>query len=127
MSNENYDKIKHLVEVEDDILAVFTVVSEKSTQIDNLFIANNANITKDIIDKIFTILQNNLEEMKTNLDVLGELKWKIYEFGNMRILIIHGKDRWIIVLIKSDTNLHETVDNILGYYYEAESVPRSLF
>lgn len=127
MSNGNYDKIKHLVEVEDDILAVFSMVSEKSLQMDNLYIAKNANITREFIDKIFSSLQNNLEEMKMNLAKLGELKWRIYEFGNLRILIIQDKYRWIIVLIRSDTTLHETVDNILGYYYETEGVPKSLF
>ena len=126
MSNGNYDKIKHLVEVEDDILAVFSMVSEKSLQMDNLYIAKNANITREFIDKIFSSLQSNLEEMKMNLAKLGELKWRIYEFGNLRILIIQDKYRWIIVLIRSDTTLHETVDNILGYYYEAEGVPKSL-
>jgi hypothetical protein len=127
MSNGNYDKIKHLVEVEDDILAVFSMVSEKSLQMDNLYIAKNANITREFIDKIFSSLQSNLEEMKMNLAKLGELKWRIYEFGNLRILIIQDKYRWIIVLIRSDTTLHETVDNILGYYYETEGVPKSLF
>jgi hypothetical protein len=127
MSNGNYDKIKHLVEVEDDILAVFSMVSEKSLQMDNLYIAKNANITREFIDKIFSSLQSNLEEMKINLAKLGELKWRIYEFGNLRILIIQDKYRWIIVLIRSDTTLHETVDNILGYYYETEGVPKSLF
>lgn len=127
MSNGNYDKIKHLVEVDDDILAVFSMASEKSLQMDNLFIAKNANITREFIDKIFSSLQSNLEEMKMNLAKLGELKWRIYEFSNLRILIIQVKYRRVIVLIKSDTTLHETVDNILGYYYETESVPKSLF
>lgn len=127
MSNGNYDKIKHLVEVEDDILAVFSMASEKSLQMDNLYIAKNANITREFIDKIFSSLQSNLEEMKMNLAKLGELKWRIYEFGNLRILIIQDEYRWIIVLIRSDTTLHETVDNILGYYYETEGVPKSLF
>lgn len=125
--NGSYDKIKHLVEVEDDILAVFTVVSEKSQQIDNLYIADNAKITKDFIDKILANLQNNLKEMKMNRDILGGLKWTICEFGNLRILIINEKDKWIIVLIKTDTNLHETVEIILGYYYETETVPKNLF
>jgi hypothetical protein len=127
MSNGNYDKIKHLVEVDDDILAVFSMASEKSLQMDNLFIAKNANIMREFIDKIFSSLQSNLEEMKMNLAKLGELKWRIYEFSNLRILIIQDKYRRVIVLIKSDTTLHETVDNILGYYYETESVPKSLF
>ena len=45
--NENrdnkYDKIKHLVEVDDDILAVFSI---ESSVLEELYIAKNANIDK---------------------------------------------------------------------------------
>jgi hypothetical protein len=127
MSIGNYDKIRHMVEVEDDILAVFSMVSETNSQIDNLYIAKNANISRDFIDQIFSSLHNYLEKVMIAPGILGELRWKIYEFANLRILIIQDRSRWIVVLIKSDTTLDETVDNILGYYYETESVPKSLF
>lgn len=39
MSNVKYHKIKHLVEIEDDILAVFTMTPEKQNEIENLSIA----------------------------------------------------------------------------------------
>ena len=38
MSDISYDKIKHLVEVDDNILAAFTVLSGKEDYIDNLSI-----------------------------------------------------------------------------------------
>jgi hypothetical protein len=127
MSIGNYDKIRHMVEVEDDILAVFSMVSETNSQIDNLYIAKNANISRDFIDQIFSSLHNYIEKVIIAPGILGELRWKIYEFANLRILIIQDRSRWIVVLIKSDTTLDDTVDNILGYYYETESVPKSLF
>ncbi|MDF0681770.1 MAG: hypothetical protein P0116_12485 [Candidatus Nitrosocosmicus sp.] len=40
---KNYDKIRHLVEVDDDILAVFIVVS---SQMKELYVAKNSNIDK---------------------------------------------------------------------------------
>lgn len=130
MSETNYDKIKHLVEVEDDILAVFTVLSAKDNHIENLSIAKNANITKVFIHNIYANLQVNFRDVEASTEVsniVGRLKWKINEYDQIRTLIIYEKDRAAIVLIKSDTSLHETVDNILGYYYEAESPPKSLF
>jgi hypothetical protein len=127
MSIGNYDKIRYMVEVEDDILAVFSMVSETNSQIDNLYIAKNANISRDFIDQIFSSLHNYIEKVIIAPGILGELRWKIYEFANLRILIIQDRSRWIVVLIKSDTTLDDTVDNILGYYYETESVPKSLF
>ena len=39
MSDISYDKIKHLVEVDDNILATFTVPSGKEDYIDNLSVS----------------------------------------------------------------------------------------
>ncbi len=49
-SDNNYDKIRHLVEVDDDILAVFTV---ESSQIMGLYIAKNAKIDRAYINSVF--------------------------------------------------------------------------
>lgn len=119
MSNVNYNKIKHLVEVDDDILAVFTVNSGRQKQMENLSIANNANITKEFVDYIFARLQANFRTAKVDTDNrVGKLKWTINENERIRTLIIYEKDRFVVVLIKSNKSLSETVDNILGYYYE---------
>jgi hypothetical protein len=121
MSNVKYHKIKHLVEAEDDILAVFTLIPGKLNQIENLSIAKNANITRNFVDIIFNKLQDKLKEIEGHTfmsAIAGSLKWTIYETNRIRILIIYETDCAVIVLIKSNTSLSETVDNILGYYYE---------
>jgi vacuolar-type H+-ATPase subunit E/Vma4 len=121
MSDTKYDKIKHLVEVEDDILAVFTITPGKENEIENLSIAKNANITRNFVDNIFNKLQDKLKNIKSETDInaiAGLLKWTIYETDRIRILIIYEMDWAVIVLIKSNTSLSETVDIILGYYYE---------
>lgn len=121
MLNVKYHKIKHLVEIEDDILAVFTMTPEKQNEIENLSIAKNANLTRNVIDKIFKVLQDKFEKTKSETDlgnVVSQLKWTVYETDQIRILIIYEADYSVIVLIKSKTSLSETVDNILGYYYE---------
>lgn len=120
MSDANYNKIKHLVEVDDDILAVFTIYSGSQKLMENLSIAPNADITKDFVDYIFAKMQTNLRTSKEDTDNrAGKLKWIIYEYDRIRTLIIYEKDRFVIVLIKSNKSLSETVDNILGYYYES--------
>ncbi|HXV88274.1 MAG TPA: hypothetical protein VD710_04170 [Nitrososphaeraceae archaeon] len=120
MLDVKYHKIKHLVEVEDDILAVFTFTPDKENQMENLSIAKNANITRNFVDSIFYKLQDKLENKgKTDMSTItGPLKWTIYETDRIRILIIYETDCAVIVLIKSNTSLSETVDIILGYYYE---------
>jgi hypothetical protein len=86
---------------------------------ENLSIATNADITKEFVDYIFAGLQTNLRTVKEDTDnKLGKLKWTINEYERIRTLIIYEKDRFVIVLIKSNKSLSETVDNILGYYYE---------
>ncbi|HET8792884.1 MAG TPA: hypothetical protein VFM31_03745, partial [Nitrososphaeraceae archaeon] len=61
-------------------------------------------------------------------EILGRLKWKVTEYEKIRILQIIEIDKIVVVLIKSNTSLDETVDNILGYYYEEEDdIPKSLF
>lgn len=120
MSDANYNKIKHLVEVDDDILAVFTANSGSQKQMENLSIADNADITKEFVDFVFARLQANLRTANEDIDNgVGKLKWTINEYEKIRTLMIYENDRLVIVLIKSNKSLSETVDNILGYYYES--------
>ena len=131
-NDNSYDKIKHLVEVDDDILAVFVV---ESAQIRDLHIAKNANIDRMYVDSIFNKLnfgygdESTLEEKGINDDnrPLGKLVWVILEYENLRILKIIDKGKIIMVLVNSRTKLQHTIDNILGYYYDADETPKSLF
>ena len=130
MSDARYNRIKHLVEVDDDILAVFTVSLARERHIENLSIARNANITNSFVDNVLAKIQDNLKNIKENVDrdnILGHLKWTINETDRIRILIIYEKDRAVIVLIRSNISLSESVDNILGYYYESDKRTKPLF
>ena len=132
----NYNKIKHLVEVDDDILAVFIVMS---SQIKELYIAKNSNINRGYVDSIVNELDLNIstENEKLTIEnaklegksksILGNIKWIVLEYDNLRILKIYESDKIIFVLINSNTQLEHTVDNILGYYYDLDEIPKSLF
>jgi hypothetical protein len=138
--NKNYDKIRHLVEVDDDILAVFIVVS---SQMKELYVAKNSNIDKNYVDSIIVpALGLNMNHIRddnkyqtekilhtavVNNSTLGRLKWVVLEYENLRILKIYEFEKAVFVLINSNTQLEHTVDNILGYYYELDDVPKSLF
>jgi hypothetical protein len=132
-SDTSYDKIKHLVDIEDDIFAVFTVNSRGETN--ELNFAKNIDFENSLIENIFTnfnkiLKQDDKIDIPTNRssDLLGKLKWKVTEYEKIRILQILDKNKIVVVLIKNNTSLHETVDNILGYYYEEEDeIPKSLF
>lgn len=126
----NYDKIKHLVEVDDDILAVFIIVS---SQIEELHVAKNVKIDIDYIRTILDELRSLMGDsngLKANLDYenkLGKLRWLVIEYHKIRILKIYENNRTIFVLISSHTHLEHTVDNILGYYFDLDEIPRNLF
>jgi hypothetical protein len=136
-SDTSYDKIKHLVEIEDDIFAVFTINSTGEAY--GLTVAKNIDFEKSLVERIYTNFNTVLKqddkitEILTNSssDILGRLKWKVIEYEKIRILQIADKNKIVVVLIKSSTTLDETVDNILGYYYEDEeeedNIPKSLF
>jgi hypothetical protein len=134
-SNTSYDKIKHLVEIEDDIFAVFTINSIGDAN--GLTVAKNIDFENSLIENIYTNFNKILKQddkiidtlTNSSSDLLGRLKWKVIEYEKIRILQIVDKDKTVVVLIKSNTSLDETVDNILGYYYEEEEddIPKSLF
>ena len=137
-SNASYDKIKHLVEIEDDIFAVFTINSRGEAY--DLTVAKKIDFEKSVIENIFTNFNNMLKQddddddkiidilSNSNRDIVGKLKWKVTEYEKIRILQIIDNDKIVVILIKSNTTLDETVDNILGYYYEEEDdIPKSLF
>jgi len=142
--DKKYDKIKHLVEVDDDILAVFSINSINSSDMKELHIAKNSNIDKNYIDSLIHILGLNQQAIFTekpqiygigqeeqvgdnNNNKLGKIKWIVIEYERMRILKIFEEDQIIFVLINSNTQLEHTVDNILGYYYDLDEIPKSLF
>jgi hypothetical protein len=131
--DSSYDKIKHLVEVDDDILAVFIVVS---SQIRDLYIAKGAHTDRAYINSIYDALglydnsQTRVEGGKgtpDNHSILGKLKWVVSEYENLRMLKIIEKDKVVVVLVNSNTQLQHTIDNILGYYYDMDETPKSLF
>jgi hypothetical protein len=130
-NNTNYDKIKHLVDVEEDIFAVFTINSKG--EINDLSIAKNIGNEKGLVENISTNFKDIFKEENekgiiNTSDILGKFKWKIFEYEKIRLLFISEINKTVIVLIKSNTSLDETVDNILGYYYEEEDdIPKSLF
>lgn len=139
--DNKYDKIKHLVEVDDDILAVFSIVS---SELNELYIAENAHIDKKYVDSLAHLLElkekttttttititNNENLQKDTIgenNILGRIKWSVVEYEKIRILKIYEVNKTIFVLIKSNTQLEHTVDNILGYYYDLDEIPKSLF
>ena len=118
------------------IFAVFTIVSTGDAI--NFTVANNIDFENSLIENIFTNFNNILKQddkiidiiTNSNSNIVLKIKWKVTEYEKIRILQIAEKNKIVVVLIKSNTTLDKTVDNILGYYYEEEEeedIPKSLF
>lgn len=126
---DNYDKIKHLVEVDCDIFAVFVLMAN---QIGEMYIASDSHLDSNYFRALITNLDliedyKNDRIKKFNSNKIGSLKWIVTEYDNLRLLRIIETDKTIFVLTKSKTRLENTVENILGYYYDLDDIPKSLF
>jgi len=131
-----YEKIKHLVEVDNDILAVLIVTPSQEK---DLYIANNSKLDPSEVVLIYERMAAGADPVKISsesetdhdltrvLRLTGNLKWIVIECQLMRLLVIFEQDFKIMVLIKSNSHFENTVSNILGYYYEGDELPENLF
>ena len=63
MSDTKYYKIKHFVEVDDDIIVVFTAALERKNSVENLRVTKNVKITENLVNNMFAKLQANFRNM----------------------------------------------------------------
>jgi hypothetical protein len=129
-SSSSYDKAKHIVEVDEKIMAVF--IMNPDGNISDLFIAEDAKIDSSMVESVRSALnlrlENNLEQRRTNPSPLGEHLWDISEYDKIRVIKIYDSNRLIVVLAQSHTSPGEVADTVLGYLYESdEEQPKSLF
>ena len=130
-SSSSYDKAKHIVEVDERIIAVF--VRNPDGNISDLFIAEDAKIDSFMVESVRSALnlkfENKQEHRRTNpSSSLGEHLWDISEYDNIRVIRIYESNRLIVVLAQSHTSPGEVADTVLGYLYESdEEQPKSLF
>jgi hypothetical protein len=127
-SSSSYDKAKHIVEVDEKIMAVF--IMNPDGNISDLFIAEDAKIDRSMVETVRSALnlrfENNLEQ--TTNPSLGEHLWDISEYDKIRVIKIYESNRLIVVLAQSHTSPGEVADTVLGYLYESdEEQPKSLF
>jgi hypothetical protein len=122
-----YDRAKHVVEVDERILAVFIVNS--TGKISDLFVAEDADINQSFIETIRTTLEIRFEEKESIKDQsLGQHLWDILEYDKVRVIKIYELERLIVVLAKSHSSPGDIAETVLGYLYESEDEPpRSLF
>ncbi len=123
-----YDKVKHIVEVNEKIVAVFIV--DPDGKISDSFIAEDANIDTSMVDSIRSDLKIRFEKnQQTASPSLGEHLWDISEYDKIRVIKIYESNRLIVVLAKSHTPPGEVAETVLGYLYESdeEEQLKSLF
>ena len=124
----SYDRAKHIVEVDERIMAVFIV--DSTGKISDLFIAEDANIDRSFIETIRTVLNIRFEgkNESTKDQPLGRHLWDILEYDEVRIIKIYESERLIVVLAKSHLSPGDIAQTVLGYFYESEDEqPKSLF
>jgi hypothetical protein len=126
----SYEKIKHIVEVDEKILAVFTINSDGRTS--DIFIAPDAKIDSSFIEIVRSrlvfflkskttdkaVVEEDAEEEKST-QMIGKHLWDISEYDEIRVFRIYEANRLIVVLAKSHTPPGDTADTVLGYLCES--------
>jgi hypothetical protein len=120
-----YEKVKHLVEVHQNVLAVFII--DSNGNIPELFIAKDVkNINYSAVEAIRDSLKLRFENDKPS--AFGNHLWDISQYDKIRIFRIYESDHLIVVVAKSDADLGQVAETILGYLYDTEEdSPKSLF
>ncbi len=125
-----YEKIKHIVEVDEKILAVFIV--DSNGKMSDLFIAPDAKIDGPFIETIISKLNLKFEtveetteeeveeEIQPSTNLLGRHFWDISEYDKIKVIKIHESNRMIVVLAKSHTSPGDVAETVLGYLYESD-------
>jgi hypothetical protein len=125
----SYEKVKRIVEVDEKILAVFTLNSDGKTS--DIFIASDAKIDRSFIEtvrlnldlKFKTIEKSTISEeeerTRTRTNPVGRHLWDISEYDKIRVIRIYETNRLIVVLAKCHTSPGDTADAVLGYLYES--------
>jgi hypothetical protein len=113
----SYDKVKHIVEVDENILAVFVI--DSVGKISDLFIAADAKIDSSFVETVRSTLNLSFEIKKTT-DHIGEHMWDILEYDKIRVIKIYESNSLIIVLAKSHTSPGDIAESVLGYFYESD-------
>ncbi len=112
--SDKYDKIKHLVEVDDDIHVVFII---EASQMNELYIAKISPLGKnddglifnemnqDTEDKIWTGREYKAQSPKQS--ILGYMIWIVIEYDNdnYRIFNIYEHDKIVLVIVTAIPNL----------------------
>jgi hypothetical protein len=121
----SYDKVKHIVEVDENILAVFIV--DSFGKISDLFIAADAEIDNSFVQTV----QSNLNLRFTKEEeakLLGKHIWGISEYDKVRVIKIYESNQLIVILAKSHIDPGDVSQTVLDYLYESDDIqPPSLF
>src|SRR5919205_1084284 len=121
MSFSSYDKVRHIVEIDENILAVFIV--DSVGKISDLFIAGDAKIDNVYVQAIQSTLK--LRFIKEEVEVqqtkfLGKHIWDISEYDKIRVIKIYESNHLIVVLAKSHMDPGDVSENVLGYLHELD-------
>jgi hypothetical protein len=127
----SYDKVKRIVEVDENILAVFIVDCAGKTS--DLFIADDAKIDSSYVQAIQSNLKlrfmKDEEEEGQHTNFLGRHIWDISEYDKIRVIKIYESNHLIVVLSKSHLDPGDVSESVLGYLRESDEdrQPSSLF
>jgi hypothetical protein len=131
----SYERVQHLVNIDENIFAAFVI--DSTGNISELFIAPDSDLDKYKIEKIRSILDiksATISERKAAECLIGYHKWDVLEYEKFKFIKLYPSgnlDHKMIVVVAACTkDPGDVVDSVIGYMNESEEdeqPPNNLF
>jgi hypothetical protein len=131
----SYDRVQHLVEVDENIFAVFVI--DQAGNISELFIAPNSELDKSKIEKIRSILDiksATMSEKEAAESLIGRHKWDVLEYDKFKFIKLYPggniDHKMIVIIAACGKDPGKVADSVIGYMNESEEEeqpPANLF
>ena len=131
----SYERIKNLVDIDDNIFAALVV--EPAGEISELFIATDSDLDKEKIEKIaesIDIKSTKKTEGDSTGSIVGRHKWDVLEYEKFKFIKLYPggslAQKVIVVIAACTKDPGDVVDSVIGYMDESEGkeeTPINLF
>jgi hypothetical protein len=121
----SFEKVQHLVDVDQSIFAAFVIDSTGS--ISELFIAPDSDLNKSKIERIKSVLNiksATISEKGAVENLIGCHKWDVLEYDKFRFIKLYPsgnlEHKMIVVIAACTKDPGDVADSVIGYMNESE-------
>lgn len=131
----SFERVQHLVEIDEKIFAAFVI--DRSGNISELFTAPGSELDRSKIEKVISALDIRSVAVADNESVeslLGRHKWDVLEYDKFKFIKLYPdgnlNQKMIVVIAASTKDTGDVADTVIGYMNDSdqnEEPPSNLF